>query len=130
MGYDSKDWTDLKSKLKTDGKKIVGRTGIGIATSQTFDNIDWFKPVYLDAEDGGIIDLDNKARKKDTLIGAGVGGAMGAFSGYQGAQSDIEERWVSEVRAYKDSLQKIYCATGTRFMSYYNDVVVVPGVAQ
>lgn len=130
MGYDSKDWTDLKSKLKTAGKKIVGRTGIGIATSQTFDNIDWFKPVYLDAEDGGIIDLDNKARKKDTLIGAGVGGAMGAFSGYQGAQSDIEERWVSEVRAYKDSLQKIYCATGTRFMSYYNDVVVVPGVAQ
>ena len=64
--------------------------------------------MYVDSEDGGIIDLGNKARLKATLTGAGIGGAMGAFVGYQGAQSDIETRWLSEVRAYKDSLQKGY----------------------
>ena len=87
-----------------------------------------FEPMYVSAEDGGVIDLDNKARLKGTMIGAGVGGAAGAFTANQGAQSDIDERWVSAVREYKDSLQKFYCATGNRFMSYYNDIAVVPDV--
>lgn len=82
--------------------------------------------MYEDATDGGLIDLDNKARLKSTLIGAGAGGALGAFTAYQGAQTDIENRWVTEVRAYKDSLQKVYCATGNRFLSHYNDVAVIP----
>ena len=84
--------------------------------------------MYVSAEDGGVIDLDNKARLKGTMIGAGVGGAAGAFTAYQGAQSDIDERWVSAVREYKDSLEKFYCATGNRFISYYNDIAVVPDI--
>ncbi len=87
-----------------------------------------FDPMYISAEDGGIIDLDNKARLKGTMIGAGAGGALGAFTAYQGAQSDIDERWVSAVREYNDSLQKFYCATGNRFISYYNDTVIIPNV--
>ena len=89
-----------------------------------------FEPMYVDASDGGVIDLNNKARLKGTMIGAGVGGAAGAFTAYQGAQSDIDERWVAAVREYKDSLQKFYCATGSRFLSYYNDTVVVPNMGE
>ncbi|MBO4626249.1 MAG: hypothetical protein J5679_03200 [Alphaproteobacteria bacterium] len=87
-----------------------------------------FVPFDDRANDGGVIDLDNKARLKSTLVGAGAGGALGAFTAYQGAQSDIDERWVSAVREYKDSLQKFYCVTGDRFLSYYNDVVIIPSV--
>ena len=87
-----------------------------------------FEPMYVSAEDGGIIDLDNKARLPGTMIGAGAGGALGAFVGYQGAQSDIDARWVAAVREYKDSLQKFYCATGTRFLSYYNEPVMIPNM--
>ena len=84
----------------------------------------------VDATDGGIIDLGNKARLKSTLVGAGAGGALGAFSGYQGAQDDIEKRWVAAVREYKDSLQKVYCVTGSRFLGYYNDQVVIPVMSE
>ena len=77
-----------------------------------------------------MIDMDSKARLKGTLTGAGVGGAMGAFTAYQGAQSEIEQRWVSEVRAYKDSLQKVVCMTGNRFLSQYNDPVSIPPLSE
>ncbi|MBQ7128059.1 MAG: hypothetical protein IJO18_03680 [Alphaproteobacteria bacterium] len=86
--------------------------------------------MYQDAEDGALIDLGNKARLKGTLIGAGAGGALGAFTAYQGAQDEIQQRWVSAVREYKDSLQKIYCATGTRFLTHYNDTVIIPMVSE
>ena len=79
-----------------------------------------------DADDGGVVDLSNKARMKGTLTGAGLGAGMGAFSGYQGAQDDIQQRWLSAVREYKDSLQKIYCATGTHFLAQYNDMAMIP----
>jgi hypothetical protein len=82
--------------------------------------------MYVSAESGGVIDLDNKARMKGTLTGAGIGGAAGAFTAYQGTQSEIDERWVTAVRAYKDSLQKFYCGTGQRFLSFYNDMTVIP----
>lgn len=87
-----------------------------------------FYPTYQDASDGGIIDFNNAARTKGTLIGAGAGGAMGGLSGYMGATSDVEQRWVTAVTEYKDSLQKIYCGTGTRFLGSYNDVIIVPVV--
>ncbi len=85
-----------------------------------------FTPLTIDSDDGGLVDFSNKARAKGTAIGAGAGGALGGFVAYQGAQSDINDRWVSEVRQYKDSLQKFYCQTGNRFLSYYNDVVIIP----
>lgn len=128
FGWTKSDWQKLKSN-DLQGKTIVGRVGAGKATALTETvTIDNFTPMYLDAEDGGIIDLSNKARKKSTLTGAGVGGAMGAFTGYQGAQQDIDERWVTAVREYKDSLQKVYCVTGNRFLSYYNDMVIIPSM--
>jgi hypothetical protein len=85
-----------------------------------------FYPTYEDAADGGIVDFNNRARTVGTLTGAGAGGALGGFSGYMGATKEVEERWVAAVTSYKDSLQKIYCGTGTRFLGYYNDVIIVP----
>lgn len=95
--------------------------------SYSFDN---FYPMYQDASDGRLIDLGNKARLRSTLIGAGAGGAMGAFTAYQGAQNDIENRWVTAVREYNDSLQKVYCITGDRFLGYYNDDIYIPALNQ
>jgi hypothetical protein len=50
---------------------------------------------------------------------------MGAFSGYQGAQKDIEERWLLAQEEYRGRLSKIYCATGNRFLSTYNSVIEI-----
>ncbi len=85
-----------------------------------------FKPMSVDATDGGLIDMDNKARMKSTLVGAGGGAGLGAFTAYQGAQTEIEERWVSAIREYKDSLNMFICRTGNRFLSTYNDPVQIP----
>lgn len=112
---------------------ILGRTAKGESfTLENIANYDLqdFYPMYVDAEDGGIIDLGNKARLKGTLIGAGTGGALGAFVAYQGAQTDIDNRWVSAVREYKDSLQKVYCVTGNRFLSFYNDYATIPQMGE
>ena len=138
FGMKKSDWRKWKSAHKT--AKIYGRTARGEAYDLPEEtdkdgkkvqySIDDFYPVMLDASDGGIIDLGNKARLKSTLIGAGAGGALGAFSGYQGAQDDIENRWTAAVREYKDSLQKIYCVTGTRFLGYYNEDVVIPTLSE
>ena len=146
FGYKENDWTN---KLKADykGPGVVGRGANGVATSlnaacasqsntQTNQDsprkecVEYFTPSGMSAGAGGLIDMDNKARLKGTLTGAGVGGALGAFSAYQGAQSDIQERWASEVRAYKDSLQKVWCITGERFLSHYNDDVFIPAVSE
>ena len=129
FGFKKKDWADLK---KRSGKFVImGRGTDGQPYEMTpTPSTDEFYPMYVDAEDGGLIDLGNKARLKGTLIGAGAGGAMGAFTAYQGAQDDIQERWVAAVREYKDSLQKVYCATGKRFLTHYNDLVTIPKASE
>ena len=130
FGYKKKDWGKLKAKLQ--GKQILKRGANGKAEEfAKADNVDTpdldkFDPMYVGTESGGVIDLDNKARLKGTLTGAGIGGAAGAFTAYQGAQTEIDARWVAAVREYKDSLQKFYCGTGKRFLSFYNDVTVIP----
>ncbi|MBP3398112.1 MAG: hypothetical protein J6K82_04230 [Alphaproteobacteria bacterium] len=153
FGYKRSDWNNLKTDYK--GPGIIGRGANGVATSLNIegckdetaksggneqketspdkpsrDCLEYFEPIGLSAESGGLIDMDNKARMKGTLTGAGVGGALGAFTAYQGAQSDIQERWTTEVRAYKDSLQKVYCMTGGRFLSHYNDDVIIPAIPE
>ncbi|MBQ8368091.1 MAG: hypothetical protein IJX43_03485 [Alphaproteobacteria bacterium] len=133
FGYKRSDWNKLRSEISSANKKIYGRSAQGKPFELTADenySINSFYPMYIDAGDGGIIDLGNKARLKSTLTGAGIGGAMGAFVGYQGAQTDIENRWVAEVMAYKDSLQKVYCATGNRFLSQYNDMIIIPNMSE
>ena len=87
-----------------------------------------FNPLKRDADDGGVIDFSNKARLGSTLKGAGVGGALGGFSGYQGAQSDIEERFVQARREYSDSLEKFYCGSGTKYLGFYNDEILIPAM--
>ena len=93
--------------------------------NKTYD-INNFSPISWDASDGGVVDFSNKARLGSTIKGAGIGGALGGFAGYQGAQSDIEERFVQATREYNDSLEKFYCASGRRFISFYNDEVIIP----
>lgn len=133
FGKKSNDWTEWKREYSTASiyyRNADGSSGKNLREDDPKITLDNFYPMYVDAEDGGIVDLGNKARLKSTLIGAGAGGALGAFTAYQGAQSDIDERWVSAVREYKDSLQKFYCITGSRFLSYYNDVVLIPNVSE
>ena len=124
FGWKKSDWSELRSKLGN--ATIYLRTNTGDDAAATDYDLDFFNPVYQDASEGGIVDLGNKARLKSTLVGAGAGGALGAFAASQGAQDEINNRWVAAVREYKDSLQKVYCATGTRFLSYYNDTLMIP----
>lgn len=131
FGMKKSDWREWKRSHSN--AKIYGRSTRGEAydlPENTEYDIEDFYPMMIDAEDGGIIDLGNKARLKSTLTGAGIGGALGGFVGYQGAQSDVENRWVTAVREYKDSLQKIYCTTGTRFLGYYNDTIIIPNMSE
>lgn len=131
FGYKKSEWdSDIKENFNAEN--IVGRNGKGEAIDLGIKDpkLEYFDPMTLDADDGGIIDLDNKARLKGTLTGAGVGGAMGAYTAYQGAQDEVTQRWMAEVQAYKDSLNKIVCVTGTRFLSSYNDDVFIPVATQ
>ena len=137
FGWRKKDWNEFTKQHSNakimgrgvDGKPydLTGDIATELASADAKDNI---HPVYQGADDGALIDLGNKARLKGTLIGAGAGGALGAFTAYQGAQTEIQERWVTAVREYKDSLQKVYCATGTRYLSQYNDPVTIPLAAE
>jgi hypothetical protein len=131
FGMKRSEWYDWKKKNATNAQ-IYMRDSFGNATGNplTDKTLDDFEPMYVNAEDGGVIDLDNKARMKGTVIGAGAGGTLGAFTAYQGAQSDIEDRWVSAVREYKDSLQKFVCFTGNRFLSFYNDTLTIPSMTE
>lgn len=127
MGYTADDWAKENKK----GLKVYGRDADGNAYDIGPDfTIENFRPTTIDAEDGGLIDISNKARLKSTLTGAGVGGAMGGFVGYQGAQSDINDRWVSAVREYKDSLTRVYCVSGRRYLGQYNDVIAIPALSE
>lgn len=128
--FGTKDWGQWKALNKT-GVRMCRRDGYGnpIDCNLKEYTIDDFTPLYMEAEDGGVVDFSNKARLGSTLKGAGVGGALGGFSGYQGAQSDIEERFVQATREYNDSLEKIYCGTGKKFLSFYNDATSIPALS-
>ncbi len=125
FGYDREDWKNRdteKSKLKLESGKIYDLYGVeqkGILISD-------FKPAYKSASDGSVIDFNNAARTKSTVIGAGAGGALGALSGAAGAESAVQERWQTAMREYDDSLNNIVCYTGARYLSRYNDVVIIP----
>lgn len=129
FGFKYDDWTKWRSnnpKAKVWGRDMNGNA-YELGNAFSLEN---FNPLPVNAEDGGLIDISNKARLKSTLTGAGIGGAMGGFVGYQGAQSDIDDRWVSAIREYKDSLGKIYCITGRRYLGQYNDVIILPSLQE
>ncbi|MBP9999672.1 MAG: hypothetical protein KBT14_03215 [Proteobacteria bacterium] len=126
FGYKSEDWrkrnTD-KSKLKVDNK-LYDLYGKEIPDA----DINKFSPAYKSASDGSVIDFNNAARTKSTMIGAGAGGALGALSGVSGANAAIQERYLTAVREYEDSLGNVACYTGNRYLSRYNDTIVVPAM--
>ena len=120
--------SELDSILKDTNKSYVylRRNANGTVGAQiTEENLE-FTPTSGSAEDGGLVDLSNQARTKGTLVGTAAGGAMGGFAGYQGAKSEITDRWTAAVREYEDSLSNFVCMTGTRYLSKYNDYVDIP----
>lgn len=124
FGYEAKDWQDIiKDNQPTYYKRnSSGSVGEKIDFKQGEGD---FKPSTRDAEDGGIVDLSNQARTKGTLVGTGVGGALGGFAGYQGAKSEVSERWTAAVREYNDSLSNFVCMSGRRWLSMYNSEVLI-----
>ena len=124
FGY--KTWEELSSK-KTKIYYRYGGGGVGdlIEDENAVAN---FEPSSRDADDGALIDLSNQARAKGTIVGTAAGGALGGFAGYQGAQTEVSERWVSALREYEDSLSNFVCFTGGRFLSKYNDYADIPAL--
>lgn len=128
---DFKQWRRDNENSETAIMKYRYRDGtIGQTISNDEFKIHDFTALTQDATDGSIIDLNNKARQKATITGAGIGAGLGGFSSYQGAQTDIQNRWVTEVQAYKDSLTKFYCGTGQRYLSQYNEILIIPAVSK
>ena len=134
FGMKRSDW--VKWRNNNPNATIYGRSNAGaalplarMANGASYQLSD-FNPILQQADDGSLIDFGNRARTQGTLIGAGAGAGMGAFTAYQGAQSDIEDSWVTAVREYKDSLQKIYCFTGDRFLGHYNAMLSIPNPAE
>jgi hypothetical protein len=136
FGAKMADWYKWRTNHSNGSANILGRDNKGVASKLTEPKpgeawtLQDFYPLTVDASDGGIIDINNKARLKSTMIGAGAGAGLGAFTAYQGAQDEIDLRWVSEMQVYKDSLTKFYCATGTRWLSQYNEAAIIPNMNQ
>ena len=124
FGY--KTWEELSSKKP----KIYHRYGGGGVGDLIEDDdvVANFKPDSREADDGELVDLSNQARAKGTIVGTAAGGALGGFAGYQGAQSEVTDRWTSALREYEDSLSNFVCTTGGRFLSKYNDYADIPAL--
>lgn len=125
FGYSKADWRDRGDENKTK-LKLNSDTVYDLYGNPTGANISDFTPAYKSASDGSVVDFNNAARTKSTLVGAGAGGALGALSGAAGAESAVQERWQTAMREYDDSLNNIVCYTGARYLSRYNDVVIIP----
>ncbi|MFQ6759984.1 MAG: hypothetical protein ACLRFM_01090 [Alphaproteobacteria bacterium] len=126
FGYKREDWRErnkTNSKIKiADGETVYDLYGKQIEDKKIAD----FNPAYKTASDGGVIDFNNAARTKSTLIGAGTGGALGALSGAAGADAAINERYLTALREYEGSLSNIVCYTGARYLAKYNDAIIIP----
>jgi len=129
FGYTYADWVSgaldkdnvfvNKNKLYDyQGKEIIGA------------NVDKFHPAMQSVDDSDTIDFNNKARTKSTLVGAGAGAGLGALSGAAGADTEIQQRWVTAVQEYKDSLKKVSCSTGNKFLSGYNEIIILPSMKE
>ena len=131
FGY--KDWSELSSKNPKIYHRYAGG-GVGELITEgsgedkELASANDFTPSSRDAEDGALIDLSNEARAKGTIVGTAAGGALGGFAGYQGAQSEVADRWTSAVREYEDSLSNFVCTTGGRYLSKYNDYADIPAL--
>ena len=125
FGYKREDWRErnkTNSKIKFADATVYDLYGKKIE-NKTIDN---FTPAYKSVSDGSVIDFNNAARTKSTMIGAGAGGALGALSGAAGADAAINERYLTALREYEDSLSNIVCYTGARYLAKYNEVIIIP----
>jgi len=127
FGYTYADW--MAGKLDKDGvfknkEKLYDYQGKEIIGA----NVDKFHPAMQSVDDSDTIDFNNKARTKSTLIGAGAGAGLGALSGAAGADTEIQQRWVTAVQEYKDSLKNVSCSTGNKYLAPYNDIVILPAM--
>jgi hypothetical protein len=118
--------TLLKGEYEYFDRNSSGTAGSLIELDDNKKALITFTPSVYDASSGGLVDLSNKARTNGTLVGTAAGGALGGFAGYQGAQSEITDRWTAAVHEYEDSLTKFVCMTGKRYLSKYNDYVEIP----
>lgn len=136
FGKKQKDFD--KWKANNGDALVCGRNNSGNPVSCPTDpnaegniyKLENFKVSKVNAGDGDVVDLSNKARLGSTLKGAGAGAAIGGFAGYQGAQNDIDARFVQAMREYNASLENFYCGTGKKFLSFYNDEAIIPVMDQ
>lgn len=125
FGYKISDWDKLKTQNPTYYRRS---TNTGIASNREDSDKVEFVPSARSAQDGSIIDLSNEARAKGTLIGTAAGGALGGFTGYQGAQNEITERWLAAMAEYEGYLSNFSCVTGDRFLYIYNGYAGIPAM--
>ncbi|MDR1071154.1 MAG: hypothetical protein LBL21_00720 [Rickettsiales bacterium] len=104
---------------KTDGRRSYEEAGKGEYAEANFT------PLTVGADDGDVIDFQNKARLKGTMIGAGSGAAVGAIASLSGARAEIQERHLVELEKYEGSLKNFYCITGTRYLGKYNETIMI-----
>ena len=124
-GYKVSEWDYLAAQ----GPQIYYRNpdgSVGDIVKKENGQTVYFNPTERDASDGALVDLSNEARAKATITGAVAGGALGGFSGYQGAKQEVSERWTAAMREYEDSLSNFVCMTGARFLAKYNDYAEIP----
>lgn len=124
FGYDMSKWkSDLEKQATFYKRNYDGSVGSKIEIKDS--NYD-FIPSSRDAEDGGLIDLSNESRVKGTLVGTAAGGALGGLAGYQGAKSELTERFLAAQREYEGSLTNFGCWTGGRYLAPYNSYIDIP----
>lgn len=132
FGIKHSEWLSKYSGKYANGLVVYDIQGNPLKNAkgeQIVGDINNFYPSAQSAEDGDMVDFNNRARTKSTLIGAGGGAALGALSGVSGANSEIQNRWMAATREYQDSLNNVVCATGQRFLSKYNDAVLIPAMS-
>ncbi|MDR0967928.1 MAG: hypothetical protein LBL75_03860 [Rickettsiales bacterium] len=125
----SDEFNELKRKGGT--YQIYGRYNDGtIGDELSSFSIQNFTPVVQTASNGDGLDFNNSARTGATITGAGIGAGLGALGAYKGATTEMDNRWVSAVQTYKDSLTKFYCGTGRRYLSSYNEITIIPNMTE
>ena len=127
LGYKMSDWDALQELNPEYYRRHTNDGSVGeiaYSNDDEKENI-VFTPSEKNAQDGSVIDISNEARAKATLIGTGVGAALGGISGYQGAQNEIIDRWLSAITEYNDSLLNYACMTGGRFLANYNGIASI-----
>jgi hypothetical protein len=61
------------------------------------------------------------------MLGAGAGAGLGALASYQGAKTEVQERYFVELEKYEGSLKNFYCITGpNRYLGKYNEEIFIP----